>query len=354
MRKLILCVMVCCLALLAGSLAQAQDRVLYRDRAKKDAPETEQNGSIKSESPDKIVVKPTIGPDKNIPAGDIIDVVYELKGPDKAAYTRAWTAERTATAPSSKLKPGSAQYNSALDTALKGYQALTLSGPPQRHLEYKIATLTAKMAGDDKALMNKAIALLAAFKKNHATSWQISPCINSLAQLYVDTNDFEKAAGLYDEMKKMAGVSDEFKLNCDLTVADLFIKAKKHTEAAARLEAVLPKTPAKDRELLETKLIICKANSPVKFKEAIEDLRKKIAAAKDPDKTAMYYNTLGDCYMLNNEPKNAVYEYLFVDLVYNQNKSQHKNAVEKLSQVFKDLKQPDRAKEYADKFERMK
>jgi hypothetical protein len=336
-----------CLTLVAGPIARAQDKIYFRDPTKKDK-EGEKSGSIQKESPNSITVKPTIGPVTTIPAVDVIDVVYEVKGVSKD-LNRAVTAERAA-------KGG----RTGLQTALKEYQSLvgkiTGNAPAERHLQYKIAVLTAKVAGDDQAQMKQAIPLLVAFKKNHADSWQINGCIALLSQLYMDTGDFEKAAGAFDDLMKVPGLSDEGKADAEMKAADCLMRAKKYDAAGDRLQSRLSKTPRNkpEYEALEMKLIVCKANTPAKFKEAVDDLRKKIAASKDRAKIALFYNALGDCYTMNNEPKAAMYEYMFVDLIYNEDKAQHKKAVEQLAQVFKELKQMDKAKEYAEKSERMK
>jgi tetratricopeptide (TPR) repeat protein len=335
------------LFMVVGPIARAQDKITYRDSTK-GSKEVEASGAIQSESPNNIVVKPTIGPVKTIPASDIVDVVYEVKGISKE-LNRAVTAERAA-------KGGKA----GLTTALKEYQSLqgkiTGNVPADRHLQYKIASLTAKIAGDDPAQMKQAIPLLVAFKKNHANGWQINGCIALLSQLYMDTGSFEQAAAAFDDLMKVPGLSEEGKADAEMKAADCLMRAKKYEQAAERLQARLSKTPKNkpEYESLEMKLISCKATTPAKFKEAVDDLRKKIAASKDPAKIALFYNALGDCYSMNNEPKAAMYEYLFVDLIYNGDKSQHKKAVEQLAQVFKELKQMDKAKEYADKADRLK
>jgi uncharacterized protein HemY len=346
MKRLFLGATVFALLMVLSAPARSDDKIVYRDKGKEVSP----NCTIKSESPNEIVILSGLGgkTEKKIPANDIVDVEYDIKGDAGKTYRQAYTAERAA-------KGGRA----GLATALKDFQGLQnkLGNPAaERHLQYKIASLTAKVAGDDAAQLKQAISLLLAFKKNHANSWQIHGCISLLSQLYMETGDFEKAAAAFDDLVKVPGLSDESKADAEMKAADCLMRAKKYEAAADRLQARLAKTPKTkpEYESLEMKLISCKATTPAKFKEAVDELRKKIAASKDPAKIALFYNALGDCYSTNNEPKAAMYEYLFVDLIYNADKSQHKKAVEQLAQVFKELKQMDKAKEYAEKAERMK
>jgi tetratricopeptide (TPR) repeat protein len=337
--------------LFCGSQAQAQSKVSFRDNTKKDRPIVEASGTIKTESPSQVVIKPNIGAEKAIPAGDVIDISYEVKPDVRPDYRKANGAEMTA----AKAAPGTPARRAALGDALADYQKLVpkMAGTQfvERHVKWKVASITAALAADDKSQQKPAIDLLEKFKKENADGWQIVTCVRTLSQLYMDSGDYAKAASSFDDLKKMPGVSDETKTDCDLLAADCEIRAKKHAEAGARLGKILSgmqKSNPRYNEL-NMKRILCDANTPAKFNAAVTDLRKMAAAAKDPGEIATAYNTLGDCYLMNNMPKDAVYEYLYVDLIYNQDKTQHLKAMEKLVQVFKELKQPDRAKEYADK-----
>lgn len=343
------------MTLAVGTLAHAQTQVTFRDSSKKDRPVTPASGTIQSEAPDKIVLKPNIGPAKPIPAADIIDVVYEVKPELRPEYRKASTAEATA----SKAGTPAAAKRAALHEAVTEYAKLApkLAGLPEveRHVRYKIASLSATAAGEDKAEMKKAADLLEQFKKANAGGWQIVSAVSTLSQLYMDLGSFDKAAGAFEDLKKLPGLTDETKADIDLKISTCLLRGGKHKEAAdllGKILAVMPKTNPKYKELNMT-LITCKANTPEKFKEAVGDLRKMIAAGKEPSEIALAYNTLGDCYMMNNMPKDAAYEYLYVDLIYNGDKAQHVKAVTQLVQAFKEMKQADRSKEYAEKLDKL-
>ncbi|MBL8796073.1 MAG: hypothetical protein JNM56_19385 [Planctomycetia bacterium] len=336
-----------------ATTAMAQ-RVAYRDKDKV----TEANGTIDESDPLKTIkVKPNIGTNiKTIPSKDVVDMQYEVKADLKKTWDGAWRSEWVTGAAAKDAKG----RREALQAALKAYQELAdkVGADPksQRQVQYKVAILTANLAEGDKAQSKAAIELLEKYQKANANSWQIFSVVDALARLYVDTNDFEKAAGAFDSMKKLPGVDDATKNDCELKSADYLMKAKKHGEAADRLTKIVGAMKATDPayEPMRMKLILCKANTPDKFKEAIGELKKMKDTAKDDNKLAMLYNTLGDCYMMGNQPNDAKYEYLYVDLIYNKDRSQHLHALEHLVQVFKDLKQLDKSKEYSQKLEKMR
>jgi len=342
------------LLLLWGAEAQAQSKVTYRDNTKKDKPVVDATGTITKEGPAGVSVKGNIS-DRSIPAIDVIDIVYEVKPDIRQDYRKATVAETAG----QKAAPGSAARKTGLQEALADYQKLLprVAGVQfvDRQVKYKVAAITALLAADDKSLQKQALAELEKFKKEHADSWQIFGCIRAMSQLYLESGEFAKAAAAYDDLKKLPGISEEAKTDCDLMAADLLVRAKQHAEAGARLQAILAKmakTNPRYKEL-ELKRILCDASTPPKFAAAIADLRKMATAAKDPGEIALAYNTLGDCYLMNNMAKDAAYEYLYVELIYNQNKEQLQKAITQLVQVFKELKQMDRVKEYSEKLDKL-
>ena len=78
-------------------------------------------------------------------------------------------------------------------------------------------------------------------------------------------------------------------------------------------------------------------------------LRCIIAKTTDKDLKALAYNALGDCYRLNSQPKEALWPYLWVDVIYHQDRQEHAKAMAALAKLFEELGDAPRAKEYKDK-----
>jgi len=64
------------------------------------------------------------------------------------------------------------------------------------------------------------------------------------------------------------------------------------------------------------------------------------------------YNSLGDCYRLNGRPKEALWPYLWVDVIYHQDKQEHAKAIAQLAKLFDEQGDKARAKLYKDKLKR--
>jgi len=348
--------LLCLLAVAIGSAA-ASDVITYRDGKK--ATGQEQPGTIQDESITSVVIMPNLkNTPKTIDAADIINIVYEepLKTKDaKDAYRKAVNAETAAdragaNAPNRKqlVAEALAEYQKALPK-LAGVKFV------ERHVQYKIGVLAARLAADDAAQLPVAIDALAKFKAANPNSWQITNCIRVLAKLYSDTNDYEKAAATFEQLKGMNGLTKEMKLDAELQAINSWVLGGNMAKAGDLLRPLLASLPPTDPKFLELQmkqdLILAKSG---KFKQAETELKGLIKDAKDKDKVALFHNTLGECYLVNNQPKDAVFEFLWVEMMYNQNKNEELKAVAQLEKVFKQLNRPDRAREYADKLDRMR
>src|SRR5262245_42220885 len=131
-----------------NALARGQNEIRYYDRTAKK--ELGALGSIQEESPAGIIYKPVAGAaSKEIPAGDIVDVMYEVPAALNQTYRRARADERKNPA-----------------EAIKDYQELQAQlrgdkyGRAARQIHFKIAIILAQQAEDDASQIPAAIEAL--------------------------------------------------------------------------------------------------------------------------------------------------------------------------------------------------
>src|SRR5206468_816045 len=91
-----------------------------------------------------------------------------------------------------------------------------------------------------------------------------------------------------------------------------------------------------------------------KIDQAVPKLQEIIDKSDDKDLKAAAYNTLGDCYRTANKPEDALWSYLWVDVQYNQKKSEHAKALFHLYKLFKDRQDEKKAKDCRDRLEKDK
>src|SRR5262245_838888 len=124
---------VCIAMLLTAMPVIAQDRVTYLDRASRTGATLLRSGTISSEDPGKVSLTGSDGRRTDVPAVDLIDVIYD--GEPQAELNAARTAERER-----RLDAALAGYSEAMKKVTADKKLL------RRHLEYKLAELRAAQA----------------------------------------------------------------------------------------------------------------------------------------------------------------------------------------------------------------
>ncbi|MCS6852591.1 MAG: tetratricopeptide repeat protein [Gemmataceae bacterium] len=338
--------------LFAVGVARGQDEVRYFDRTKK--AEVTVTGTIQEESPGRIVIKSaTAGGGREIPAGDVIDVVYQVRPALTLDYRRARTKE------AALEKAEEAKRVDALKEALKEYTDFAGKvadvKPLARHIDYKITRLKLLLAAEDPNQADAALSALADFKKKHPGGWQIVHVSRLLASLQEEKGDYLEAAATFDELAKTPGISREIQQECELRAAQALTRAKRFKEAETRLRNSLRSLSATDPQATRVQIFLaqCQAGNG-QLQEAVNDLTAIIDKVSDPQLKAMAYNTLGDCYLLAGRSKDALWSYLWVDVIYHQDKTEHARAMAQLAKLFEERQDEARAKEYRERLAKTK
>jgi tetratricopeptide (TPR) repeat protein len=355
----------------AGKVAaQSQDRVSYYDRAgkvdpKKGPPVVDVTGTVSNESAAGVTVTPRGGAKKEIAATDIKDIHYDPQitgiSKDKTAYNTAFKAETEAQAAS-----GDKRYKlltDAKDGALPNYDLVLKSKDKfpnkalVRHIEFKVPMLMLAAYAGNKKQEAEALKLLMAFRESYKDSWQIGACLDKIGELQMANEDYKNAVKTFDELLALKGLSDEAKASYRLQAADALVKGKDFATAQTRLDAILKTMKPTDPQYfpLQMRLMKCKASTPAGLGGAIKELETIIKDTKEDDKykKAVAHNTLGDCYLMNNKPGDAIYEYLYVDVWYNVDKQELAKAYSELIKIYEKFNKPARVKEYKEKLSKL-
>lgn len=325
--------------LAGGSLIQAQDEVFVRGKDKS------VKGSITKENPKEI----TVGVKDVIQAVDIVDIKYAPEPlTAKFAVNAAFTVEKESLDPANESK-----RKGLVADALKKYEDVLptiTTNFAKRHVEYKIAMLRVRQAQEDGDDVKAAIAKLSAFTKSkfNKTGWQIAAAYQTLGRLQVESGEFEAAADTYARIAELEALSEDVRQDAKLSIIQVKLQAGKYEDARAQL-AELQSTLTKGSKF-EARARVAEAECLVaetkKFKgkddpgrvklfaQAVDLVRGVIKESNDPYVKAVGHNTLGYCYMEQGQPKDAVWEFLWVDVVYNQDRTQRAKALYHLWDLF--------------------
>jgi hypothetical protein len=327
-----------------GGVAQAQEEIYVVGQEKPI------KGAIKSESSKGIVL--ATGAKDPIPAEKIIDVSYEL--PELATvrisiYRPAQKAEKASLDPAAKESDRKAALADALkkyeETAAKltGADATTKSA--KRHLEYKVAMLRLRQVQEEGAVPESAMIKLKDFKTKHANSWQILRVLEGLGRLQMSQRDFKGAEETFKELAER-DLTAEAKLDAQILGVQAQIQDGRHGEALKTLQGLQSSDTA-----LSARIKVAQAQclvamkQPDKSQEATKLLRQLLKESTDKEVKAAAHNAMGMMLFDKGDYKEARWEFLWVDVVYNQDKDEHAKALYYLWKTFDNLNDAVRAQE---------
>ena len=232
--------------------------------------------------------------------------------------------------------------------------------PTKRHLEYRAALMTTKIAdvsADDEKwaeLAEIAAKEWTGFLTGYKSGWEIWPAARAQARLFVEQNKFEEAAKLWGRMARNPDLPPDLKLEAAIEEIDAQFRAKAYSTAAS-LAVELAKTTSPGAA--QDKLAIYEraakaAESGLKedsLQVVVDDIKKRISASKDPSVRAVGFSVAGELYLLASRPRDAMWEFLTVETVYNTDRYEVLKAMCRLVQSFQAQMDEERPKQYREK-----
>jgi tetratricopeptide (TPR) repeat protein len=326
-------------ALAVGPAARAQtsDSVRFFDREAKK--ERTVNCAIEEETPAHLVIREGAR-NREIPAADVIDVGYDrsVGSLGLLAYRRATNHEHNLDSP--KLDPGSRQreFESALD-AYREVLGQVKEPAVRRHVQFCIGRLLVRRAEDDPKQVGPAIEALQKFVKDYRDGWQLTQAVRLLGQLQEGQGDYAGAEKTYEDLAKQGGVARETREECDLLVARMLLRNHKPALAQERLEKLVKALAPTDPEANKAQVYLAQCQVEAgKLNEAEAKLKAMLAGSLDASAKGLVYNALGDVARQRNKPEDAFWNYLWVDVVYNQDRHEQAKALYYLSKLFVQVK----------------
>jgi hypothetical protein len=241
----------------------------------------------------------------------------------------------------------------------------------RRYLEFRIAMTSARAADDTpdeaaaQAKADEAVKLLDNFLTANKTGWEVWAAGSTCARLQVSAYDlvkddkaperrpFDDAARTWGKVAKAADLSADLKLEAALQEIDAKIRARLFADAKGLIDDAMKSAPAgapRDRLAIFTQAVKFGENpNPDEGAKAIE---AELAKTKDPLVRATGYGMIGELYLGKNKPREAMWNFLWVEAVYNQDRDEMIKALVRLSDAFRLQGDEDHAKSYRDKVRR--
>ena len=152
--------------------------------------------------------------------------------------------------------------------------------------------------------------------------------------------------------QKNENMPPDAKVEAGLQEIDLWIRAKEYSTAAT-LAADLLKTAAgtkKDRLVIYE--LAAKAGSDNKRPAGIDAIKAEMNKTKDPAVHATGFSMMGELYLAEGKSRDAMWMFLWVETVMNQDRDEAFKALARLTQMFESQMDEDQVKKYHEKIKR--
>jgi hypothetical protein len=226
----------------------------------------------------------------------------------------------------------------------------------RRFLEYKVAVLSARIADETReedgwdVKAKDAVGQLERFLAAYTSGWELWGVGRTLARIQGELGKYPDAAATWAKLAKNPETPPDLKLEATLQEIDAAVRGARYADAVSRA-AELAKTattgPTKDRvAIYQAAADALGKSSPL---DAIGPLEKAIADSKDPAVRATGYSMLGELYLAAGKPRDAMWAFLWVEVVYTHDRDEVLKAVARLATVFQMQGDEERVKAYREK-----
>lgn len=306
-------------ALLVATAA-ADDVILVRGS---DLPSTggRIRGKVERETPELVRVD-----GRDIPLDQVADVTYD-NSPPSFAQAR------------------SQDSNNNFDRAIELYtQAANEARNPllAQDSRFRLAAILAKKAQADVSTRDQAIKALQTITTEMAGSRHYGPALELLANLQIETREFDGADSTLQDLAKISWAADK----AGVLRAQVMVKRGQSDQALSELETLIGRLPESSPSRIRADLARAEAMAALdRFEEAETIVREIIEEAEPEDAATLApaYNTLGDCLRAAGKPRDALFAYLNTDILYASQADEHARSLAAIAQLWRILNRDDRA-----------
>jgi len=263
------------------------------------------------------------------------------------------------------------QYEEAIE-ALKGVNRKEAERRLEmvQDLDFYNAYCATKLALGGAGSIAEAGKQMLGFLNNNKTSYHYLQAAELMGDLYVAfgtdalrknnaaaaKTSFDRAMDNYAIAGKAPWPGADVGLN--LKRGRALLVQKKNAEAIAAFQSVLDGAAGPQAESLKLEATLGKATALAmdnKADQGVELVKGVIdkTPKSDTDLHAKAYLALGNCHKAGNKPKEAIMDYLHVDLLYFQDPQVHAEALGQLALLWQSLSHPERAREASAKLAKL-
>lgn len=301
------------------------------------------------------------------------DIIKVTAGDLPNIKTEALTAVREKEEAALKVK-GDKRASKEYADAVAAYQALgKTAGLPdrtKRYLDYKVAALNQRPVDElevtDAAskeawgkAADKSISdwkdFIATYKDPGKFGWEVWSAVRGATRLQIERGKYDDAAAVWGGLRRVQELPADAKLEAGMQEIDFQIRAKAYSNASVTVaDAELKKATGARKERLGIYELAAKAGADGKHLEGVDKIKAAMDKTKDPTVHATGYAMMGELYLAAGKPRDAMWMFLWVETVVNQDKDEVFKAVARLNELFEAQMDEDQGKKYREKVKRLR
>ncbi len=250
-----------------------------------------------------------------------------------------------------------------LEEARTGYQALSKAAVGQarskRYLDFKVAILTSKIVDDLDATegwkekADDAIKDWGVFFTDYNTGWEMWPAVRASTRLQIERGKYNDAARAWGKLAKSIEPPDA-KVEATMQEIDLQIRAKQYPNAGGAATELLKTAVGARKDRLVIYEIAAKAGGDSKTQEGIDKIKEEMGKTKDVSVHATGYSMMAELYLAADKKRDAMWAFLWVETVLNQDKDEVFKAISRLADLFEGQMDEDQTRKYRDNLKRFR
>ncbi|AWM35636.1 hypothetical protein GobsT_66810 [Gemmata obscuriglobus] len=267
-------------------------------------------------------------------------------------------------------KSATKEYADAVTAYRELGKASGLPDRTKRYLDFKVVSLNQRPVDEmdaadpaGKEAWGKAADKVAADWKDFISTynaagkmgWEVWSAARIATRVQTERGKYDEAASVWGSLRRSKELPADARLEAGLQEIDFQIRAKAYSNASlSAADPDMQKATGSRKERLAVYELAAKAGGEGKPLDGVDKIKAAMDKTKDPTVHAAGYAMMGELYLAAGKPRDAMWMFLWVETVVNQDKDEVFKAIARLTELFDAQTDEDQSKKYREKIKRFR
>jgi hypothetical protein len=178
--------------------------------------------------------------------------------------------------------------------------------------------------------------------------------VRACTRLQIERRKFDDASRAWERVSSNPNMPPDARLEASLQAIDLQIRAGTYSAAGTAAAELLKTAVGSKKDRLNIYVLAAKAGGDGKPLDGIDKIKAEMDKTKDPSVHATGFSMMGELYLAGKKPRDAMWMFLWVETVVNQDKDEAFKALTRLLEIFESQMDDDFKNKYRDKIKRFR